>query len=102
MGWSRDAVLRPIVTTGQSAALTSGADVGMTNAITLGNVVQLSCAGGNCMVTISKAGIAATASGDTLIKATDPPLRVGCAPGDKIHAWGLGTGVTLYAIEMTY
>jgi hypothetical protein len=93
---------RPIPGTGQSKTLTSGADAAMTNAISKGFMVQLSCTTFPCLVTISQAGTAATSSGDVLLKTSDPPLVLACQPGDKIHAWGLGGASILYAVEMTY
>lgn len=54
-------------------------------------------------VTITNAGNeAATATKDLVLKSTDPPLVIGCAPGDQIQVWGLGATGTLYITEMSH
>ncbi len=54
------------------------------------------------LVAISPAGAnAATATADILIKTTDFPVVLGCAPGDKLRVYGLAAG-TLYLTEMTH
>lgn len=62
--------------------------------------LALSVITGNCLVRISKASIA-SASLDFLIKTTDPPIILGCSPGDKVSAWGLAAG-TLQMCELTH
>ncbi len=101
--WTPIAPWRPIAGTGVAKALTSGADADTGLTIPGGcHAVQLSAVGGNCCVTISAAGTAASATGDALIKVTDGPLVLGCEPGDHVHAWGLATGVTLFALPVTH
>lgn len=63
--------------------------------------VYLSCITGNCMVRINSPGTAATASKDVLLKTTDPPLILGCGPGDKVNVFGIAAG-TLYIAELTH
>lgn len=100
--WLATAPWKPIEGKGQSLALTNGASAKFTNAVGANtHCVMLSASGGNCTVRISGAGDAATAT-DFLIKATDPPVPLGCAEGDSITAWGLSAGVTLYLSEMTH
>ncbi len=100
--WLPIAPWRPIPGQGQSQALTSAANVKLTNAIPNGcHAVQLSAVGGNCMVAVGN-NVAATAASDVLVKATDGPLVLACEPGDTIQAWGLAAGVTLYAVPVTH
>jgi hypothetical protein len=63
--------------------------------------VRLSAITGNVVVTIANGGKAATATKDVLIKSTDDPVVLGCAPGDKVSAWGLAAA-TLYIVEMSH
>jgi len=63
--------------------------------------VALSVITGNCVVTITSGGSAASASKDFLVKVSDPPLVLACSPGDKVSAWGLAAG-TLYICELTH
>lgn len=54
------------------------------------------------LLAISPGGAnAATATADILIKTTNFPVILGCAPGDKVRAYGLAAG-TLYVTEMTH
>ncbi len=100
--WTTVAPWRPLAGKGQSAALTSAANVALASAIPANcHAVQLSALGGNCMVAIGNAR-PATATSDVLVKATDGPQVVGCEPGDTIQAWALGAGVTLYAVPVTH
>lgn len=105
---------RPISGSGQSLALNNGSDAHFTNAVGVGALAQagqqtraiaLSLApaatAAACLVAISNSGAAATATSDILIKTTDPPLILMCSPGDKVHAWGLAAGLTLYLTELT-
>ena len=101
--WTPIAPWRAQLGTGISKALTSGADADTGLTIPTGcHAVRLSATGGNCCVTISSDGAAATANGDLLVKATDPPVVVACEPGDHVHAWGLAAGVTLFATPLTH
>lgn len=102
MGWVTTSPWKPIKNSGQSAALTSAANVQFANAVgPATQAVQISCIGSNCLVRIDKAGAAASATGDVLVKTTDGPVVLGCDPGDTVSAWGLGTG-TVYLCEMTH
>lgn len=99
----RNALWRPIAGSGRSLAVSSGANSTDTVAMGLQSYAcQLSAITGNVLVTISHAGnTAATATTDMLVKSTDPPIQVACAPGDKVSAWGLGAA-TLYIVELTH
>ncbi len=100
--WTEVAPWRPISGQGDAQALTSGANVILPTAIPANCfAVQLSAIGGNCMVVVAN-NRAATATTDILVKATDGPQVVRCDPGDTVQAWGLGAGVTLYAIPVTH
>lgn len=97
---------RPIAGTGQSLALNNGSDAGFTNAVgAQTRAIQLSLApaatASGCLVKITQAGTAATATTDILIKTTDTGLVIGCSPGDRVHAWGLAASLTLYMVELT-
>jgi hypothetical protein len=85
---------------GRSFAASSGANTPDTIAMGANTLaVQLSVITGNCLVTLSNAGSkAATATKDVLLKMSDPPIRLKCAPGDKVSVWGLAAG-TLYIVE---
>jgi len=63
--------------------------------------VRLSVITGNCLVRITHAGTAATASQGALIKTTDIGAIFACGPGDKVNAFGLAAG-TLYMDELTH
>jgi hypothetical protein len=93
--------------TGRAVAVAAGSNT--TDAVAMGPQTRF-CAlslapaatGYVALVTISQGGTAATATADLAIKSSDPPLLVGCAPGDKVSVWGItGTG-ELYVTEMTY
>jgi hypothetical protein len=107
-GWTPIAPWKVIPGTGQSLAVSSGASSTFTNAVgSQTRCIQLSfaptatAASSNCTVRISQAGTAATAVLDLLVKGTDPPVLVGCEPGDKVSAWGIVAGV-LYLTEMSH
>lgn len=65
------------------------------------NAIRVSVITGNCLVRITKAGTAATASQGALIKTTDIGAIFACGQGDKINAFGLAAG-TLYVDELTH
>lgn len=99
--WQVISPVKPIVGKGQSLAFTNGASSTATNAMGPQTyVVRLSGITANCCVRITNNGAAATAT-DLLIKSTDDGIMLGCSPGDKVSAWGLGAG-TLYIHEMTH
>lgn len=105
-GWTPLSPWKPIPGSGQSLSVSNGSSSTFANAVgTQTRGVQLSLAptatATGCLVRISQAGTAATATLDLLIKTTDPPLVVGCAPGDKVSAFGLAA-CTLYLTEMTH
>lgn len=97
---------RPIAGTGQSLSLNNGSSASFTNAV--GNetrAIWLSLApaatASGCLVKISQAGTAATATSDIFIKTTDPGVVIACGPGDKVTAYGLAASLTLYLTELT-
>jgi hypothetical protein len=88
--------------TGQSVGFTNGAGTSFANALGAQTyAVQISATGANCLVRINSPGTAATATKDALVKATDPPLVIGCAPGSTVSVWGLGAG-TAYLAELSH
>lgn len=99
MGWTIISPARPIAGTGQNLTLgAASVQSGAVGAHTY--MVQLS-ATGNCHVEIGAAPTALATS--MLIKASDPPLLVKVAPGEKIAVIqdGASTG-TLNVVEMTH
>lgn len=83
---------------GASQSLTVGATAAaFTNNVgTHTQALMLSCTGANIHVFVSPGGRdVATASTGTLIKSTDSPLILGCAPGDNINCFGSGATVSL-------
>lgn len=101
---------RPIPGSGQSLAVGSGSSSTFTNKMGLNtnyqtHAIMLSLAptatATGCLVKISQAGTAATATLDILVKTTDPPLALSVAPGDQISAYGLAA-CTLYLTEITW
>ena len=99
MGWMCISPFRPISKTGQNLTLGS-ASVPSAAVSAQTYAVQLSSSG-NCHVAIGPAPVA-TAT-DMLVKATDPPLVVKVAPGEKIAVIqdGSSTG-TLNLVELTH
>ncbi len=96
---------RPIFGSGQSLAVSSGASSTFSNAVgSQTYAIALSLAptatATGCLVSISHAGTAATATHDILIKTTDPLRVFACGPGDKVSAYGLAA-CTLYLTELT-
>jgi hypothetical protein len=95
---------------GQSLAVSSGSSSTFANALNaLGDnqtrafLISLAptATATGALVKVSQAGTAATATSDILIKTTDPPLLLECAPGDKVSCYGLAA-CTAYLCEMTH
>lgn len=115
MGWNIISPWRVKDGSGQTLSVPSGASATFANAIaaayaanpmgggspTPTYALALSALSGNCMVRIDRAGTAASATNDFLVKATDPPYVLKCSPGDKVSAWGLGGAAVLYLAELT-
>jgi hypothetical protein len=99
MGWICVSPFRPIAKTGQNLTLGS-ASVASTAVGANTFAVQLS-ATGNCHVALGTAPVALGT--DMLVKATDDPLVVKIAPGEKIAVIqdGASTG-TLNIVELTH
>lgn len=97
---------RPVAGTGQSLALSSGADANFTNKVGAStHAVWLSMAPvatpsatAACLIRV---GAASTATTDMLLKTTDPGVLMAVQPGDTVHAWGLAASLILYMCEMT-
>ncbi len=99
MSWTTVAPWKPILGSGQSAAFTSGASATFTNPVgARTHAILISVITANCLV---KLATAAAATSDILVKSTDGPLIIGCAPGDHVSVWGLGAG-TAYLCELTH
>jgi|SRR6185437_6122466 len=86
---------------GQSVTLTNGAGASFTNAVGPQTYAVEISATANCLVRINSNGATASATKDVLVKGTDPPLVLGCGPGDSVSVWGLGAGAA-YLSEMTH
>lgn len=72
-----------------------------TTAAPAGVHAALLSATGNCHVQIGPAPIAT--GGDTLVKSTDPPLRVGVSPGEIVSVIQDGAAAgTLYVTWLTH
>lgn len=110
-GWLPQSPWRIIDGSGQSLSVGSGSSSTFTNAVgaaALGGetrAIALSLAptatATGALVRIIKAGTAATASLDLLIKTTDPPLILAVTPGDKVSCYGLAA-CTAYLTELTH
>ncbi|MEM5294240.1 hypothetical protein VSR82_07840 [Burkholderia sp. JPY481] len=103
MKWLLIGPWRPMAGTGQN--VTIGASSTQSTAFDANNegsqAIQISAIGGNCHVAIGMNPTAAAT--DMLVKASDPPLMIRIAPGEKLAAIqdGSSTG-TLNIIEMTH
>ena len=99
----RVSLWRPIVGSGRAVAIANGSNT--TDTVAMGTQTYaclVSATGSNCMITLQHGGVAATATTDILLKTTDPPLLLACAPGDKISTYGLTTTGNVYVTEMTH
>lgn len=103
MGWNPVSPWKVIQGTGQSLSVSNATASSFTNAVgSSTQAILLSVITANCLVTITHAASsAATATTDVLIKYTDPPMILGCNPGDKVSAYGLAA-CTLYLAELTH
>lgn len=103
MGWMTISPWRPISGTGQN--LTIGASSVPSTAFDASGegsqAIQISAIGGNCHVCVGTAPTAVAT--DMLVKATDPPLILRIAPGEKLACIqdAASTG-TLNIIELTH
>lgn len=61
----------------------------------------LLCTTSNCHVRIGQPGVVAVAT-DTLIKASDPPIVLGCSPGDEVSVIEDAAVGTLSLTELTH
>ena len=99
MGWT---VIAPWkLQDGATQKLTVGAASVASAAVGAHTQALLLSATTNCHVRISNAGNAATVT-DTLIKTTDDPLVVGCAPGDKVSVIEDSAAGILSITELTH
>lgn len=104
-GWVPQSPWRIIDGSGQSLAVTTSSAT-FTNAVgseTRAIAISLApiATATGALVKIDKAGSAATASQDLLVKTTDPPLIIGVSPGDKVSCLGLAA-CTAYLTELTH
>ena len=105
-GWTTIAPWKVIPGTGQSLANAGSASSKFTNKVgTETRAIAISLAPTatptGALVTITPAGTASSATTDILVKTTDPPLILGCSPGDQVTVWGLAA-VTAYLTELTH
>lgn len=100
MGWLTISPFRPIAGTGQNVTVgaTSAPSTNAFGASTF--AIQVSTTG-NCHVAIAQSPVATGT--DMLVKASDPPLLLKVAPGEKIAVIqdGASTG-TCNVIEVTH
>lgn len=97
---------KPIEGSGQSLALTATTVASFTNPVgaqTYAVAFSLAPAAtaSGALVRITRAGTAATATGDYFVKTTDQPQILGCAPGDTVSVYPLASG-TAYLTELTH
>jgi len=105
-GWTPISPWRIIDGSGQSLAVSAAASSTFTNAMGAETrAIALSLAptatATGALVRINKAGTAATATLDRLIKTTDPPQIIAVSPGDKVSCYGLAA-CTAYLTELTH
>lgn len=99
MPWTVVSPPRPIAGTGQTLAI--GAASVASAAFGPGVQMIMVSATGNCHIAIGSAPTAVAT--DLLIKATDPPLALKIAPGDKIAVIQDGTATgNLYVVQATH
>lgn len=80
----------------QSATLAAAsAKVGTANVGTETRALLISVTTQNARIAISPGGQDAATAANLVIKATDPPVLVGCSPGDNVQALGSGAVVTM-------
>lgn len=99
MGWNVVAPWKLQIGKGQVVAVGSAA----ANSTAVGSSTQavLLSATTNCHVRIGQPGVAAVAT-DTLIKATDGPIVLGCTPGDEISVIQDSAAGNLSVTELTH
>ena len=110
-GWTPISPWKIIAGSGQTLTVNSGSSSAFTNpvgAASLGGHTQAiaislapTATATGCLVKITKAATAATASQDFFIKTTDPPMILGCVPGDVVTCYGLAA-CTAYLTELTH
>ncbi len=105
--WTTLSPWKVIAGSGQSLSVSNGSSATFTNKVgsqTYAIAISLAptATATSANVKISQAGTAASATQDIQIKTTDPPLILGCNPGDKVSVWGLGAASTAYLTELTH
>jgi hypothetical protein len=105
-GWTPVSPWKVIPGSGQSLANAGSTSTTFTNAMgaqTRAIAISLAptATATAALVTITHNGAASSATTDILVKTTDPPLILGCDPGDKVSVWGLAA-VTAYLTELTH
>ena len=105
---------RQIPGSGQQIDYSSSASVAATNAIgkvtnSQTTAVLIQAVGGDpttpsaVIVCVAQNGLAASNTSGQVVKELDPPVVIGCAPGDTITALGLDpSGGVLYIVELTH
>lgn len=87
--------------TAQQVVLGATAAAFGSNVGTHTQALMLTCTGANIHFIVSPGGRdVATGSTGTLMKTTDSPLVIGCAPGDNVNCFGSGSTVSL--TELTH
>ena len=99
---------------GQQIAYSSNGSAAATNAIgkvtnSQTTAILVQAVGGDpttpsaVIVCVAQNKLPASATSGQLVKELDPPVVIGCAPGDTITALGLDpSGGTLYIVELTH
>lgn len=109
-GWLPQSPWRIIDGSGQTLSVTTSSATfanpvgaialgGETRAIAISLAPTATATG--ALVRIIKAGTAATAAKDLLVKTTDPPLILAVTPGDQVSCLGLAA-CTAYLTELTH
>lgn len=104
-GWAPESPWKLVDGSGQTLAVTTS-DAGFANALggeTRAFAISLepTATATGAWVRVSNASLAATAGKDMFIKTTDPPLVVGCTPGEHVHVIGIAA-CTACLVELTH
>jgi hypothetical protein len=109
-GWTPLSPWKIIAGSGQTLSVTTS-DGAFTNALGAASLgaqtrafaisLEPTATATGATVRVTNAGTAATAALDFFIKTTDPPMILGCLPGDKVHVIGVAA-CTAHLCELTH